>query len=262
MISTSVFLLLLLFLIPIVSLRVLSLLPTRQSQPRSRTSHTPTRLLVVLGSGGHTAEMFSLLHSLDTLKYTHRSYVVSSGDAFSALKAKEFERGLYDTARARASAEKKKLRKGVADAGDQAVTKEEVYGNYDIEIVPRARKIYQSLLTTPISSLQCLFACFSILMSTPSVSEVKLGYPDLIVSNGPATAVIVVFASFVLRFLGLPGTSGKMRTIYVESWARVRKLSLSGKILLRVVDRFLVQWERLAEELGGQAEYIGVLVSH
>ena len=262
MISTSALALILLLLIPLVSLRVLSLLPTRRSQPRSRSFPTPTRLLVVLGSGGHTAEMFSLLHNLDTLKYTHRSYIVSSGDAFSALKAKEFERGLYDTARARASGEKKKQRNSADNGEAQVMKKEEVYGSYDIEIVPRARKIYQSLFTTPISSLQCLFACLSILMSTPSASEVRLGYPDLIVSNGPATAVIVVFASFVLRFLGLPGTSDKMRTIYVESWARVRKLSLSGKILLRLVDRFLVQWERLAEELGGQAEYIGVLVSH
>jgi beta-1,4-N-acetylglucosaminyltransferase len=50
-----------------------------------------------------------------------------------------------------------------------------------------------------------------------------------------------------------------MRTIYVESWARVRRLSLSGTILVGVVDRFLVQWEGLRGL--GRAEYIGVLVS-
>jgi beta-1,4-N-acetylglucosaminyltransferase len=37
------------------------------------------------------------------------------------------------------------------------------------------------------------------------------------------------------------------RIVYVESIARVRKLSLSGKILYysRMVDRFLVQWPEL-----------------
>lgn len=204
--------------------------------------------------------MFSLLHHLDTSKYTHRSYVVSSGDDFSASKATEFERGLYDLARSKASAEKKALKQQGKEAHGR--TKEEMYGSYDIEVVPRARKIFQSIWTTPFSSMQCLIACFRILMSTSRTSEVHMGYPDLIISNGPATAVIVILASMILRFLGLPGTTGKMRTIYVESWARVRRLSLSGKILLRIVDRFLVQWERLAKELNGKAEYIGVLVAH
>jgi beta-1,4-N-acetylglucosaminyltransferase len=251
---------LLLVLIPILSLRLLALIRSSNTRPVRRSQDTPTRLLVVLGSGGHTAEMFSLLHRLDTSKYTHRSYVVSSGDAFSASKATEFERGLYDLARSRASADRKALK--TATGQPIAKTKVEIYGSYDIEVVPRARKIFQSIWTTPATSLQCLLACFRVLMSTSSTSEVRMGYPDLIISNGPATAVIVIFASLILRFFGLPGTRGKMRTIYVESWARVRRLSLSGKLLLRIVDRFLVQWERLAKELNGRAEYIGVLVAH
>jgi len=245
---------------PLIVLRILSLRPD-QATPQPRNAGKPTRLLVILGSGGHTAEMFSLLHNLDTLKYTHRSYVLSSGDAFSATKAQEFERGLYDIARATAHKASKEQRKAGPDEMSTVRTKEEYYGSYDIEIVPRARKIYQSMWTTPFTSLSCLLSCFRILMSTSSSSEVKLGYPDLIISNGPGTGVIVIFASLLLRFMYLPGTSGKMRTIYVESWARVRRLSLSGKILLRVTNRFLVQWERLAKELGPKAEYIGVLVS-
>ena len=34
-----------------------------------------------------------------------------------------------------------------------------------------------------------------------------------------------------------------MRSIYIESWARVKTLSLSGKILRFIVGRFLVQWK-------------------
>lgn len=51
----------------------------------------------------------------------------------------------------------------------------------------------------------------------------------------------------------------KTRTIYVESFARVKSLSLSGRILYLVVDRFLVQWPLLKEKYS-RAEFKGVLV--
>ena len=47
--------------------------------------------------------------------------------------------------------------------------------------------------------------------------------------------------------------------MYVESFARVGGLSLSGKILYPLVDRFLVQWPQLKEKYS-RAEYNGVLV--
>lgn len=40
--------------------------------------------------------MLSLLHNLDTHSYTHRTYVISTGDAFSELKAQEFESKLAE----------------------------------------------------------------------------------------------------------------------------------------------------------------------
>ena len=93
----------------------------------------------------------------------------------------------------------------------------------------------------------------------------KLGvsYPDIVLTNGPGTGGIVVLASILLRFLDFWATGankpGKMTTVYVESWARVRELSLSGNLLLMVVDRFVVQWPQL-QGLGGRAEYRGWLV--
>lgn len=83
-------------------------------------------------------------------------------------------------------------------------------------------------------------------------------------TNGPATATIMVLASILLRFAGLPGTEN-MRSIYVESWARVRKLSLSGRLLLATgaCERMMVQWEALANKSGAgwiRTEYRGALV--
>ena len=60
--------------------------------------------------------------------------------------------------------------------------------------------------------------------------------------------------------MAVRGTSGKMRSIYIESWARVKGLSLSGRILVATgaVDRVLVQWEGLAGT--GRGEFRGCLV--
>ena len=196
--------------------------------------------------------MMSLLSNLDPTDYTHRSYLLSSGDDLSARRAEDFESAL---ARSRAS--------------PHAVT-----STYDVTTVPRARYIHQSLLTTPLSAMRCLIRCFSVLRAPPSAVHPRDGegeppeysYPDLILTNGPGTAVCVVLASLLLRFFspvlpkGWAPKEGSMRTIYVESWARVRRLSLSGRILVWVVDRFLVQWEALKGAGAGKAEYIGVLV--
>ncbi len=99
------------------------------------------------------------------------------------------------------------------------------------------------------------------------------GYPDLILTNGPATSLVLILASTILRyfsFLPLVGSArqsarghssaGKMRVIYVESWARVKRPSLSGRIIVwcGLCDRVLVQWKGLQDR--GWGEYKGVLV--
>ena len=214
--------------------------------PPPRRRGSPTHLLIVLGSGGHTAEMFSLLHSFDPRSYHHRSYVVSKGDEFSSLKAVEFERSLADSA---------------ASTNGRAL---EGTGSYSMHVVPRAREIHQPLLTTPVSALRCLWACLLMLRAKPR-GDVS-ATPDLILVNGPGTAVIVVFASLILRFLGLDRCGFRRRvrrstrTIYIESWARVKSLSLSGRILAGAgaVDRMLVQWEPLKGKAG--AEWMGWMV--
>ena len=202
---------------------------------------TPTHLLVVLGSGGHTAEMINMLDRIKNLesRYTHRTYVVSSGDGFSASKAAEYEGKL---------------------GGVTSNHKEDGVGTFDIVTIPRARRVHQSLLSTPPSAIQCLLACFAVLRGThPDRAASKVGYPDIILTNGPGTAVCVVLSAIILRYLGA-GNRGQMRTIFVESWARVKSVSLSGKILLPLVDRFLVQWPQI-EGMGSKAEFVGTLIS-
>jgi beta-1,4-N-acetylglucosaminyltransferase len=278
--TLSFFLALLTTLLVAASLRLLAILPstrTRTHPTPFRTRPPATRILVVLGSGGHTHEMFYLLRDLDTRKYTHRSYVVSSGDGFSAQRAVEFERGLEERDKRRGGGIEVMVPMVALNGRVPAArpdTRRYCVGPEccDVAVLPRARRIYQSLLTTPFSSLWTLLHAFPILLRAPPLLPGKppatpyeraaADLPDLIITNGPATAVIVILASLILKFFDIRGAQsrGKCKTIYVESFARVKGLSLSGKILSRVVDRFLVQWEELEGSGGGRAEFWGVLV--
>jgi beta-1,4-N-acetylglucosaminyltransferase len=271
------------------SLRLLAILPNARSKSTPlRKRPLATRVLIVLGSGGHTHEMFYLLRDLDTRKYTHRTYVVSSGDAFSAQRAAEFERGLEDGEKERSRKQDGVQQDGtgrkpvmeITDTDGTTHTLEEKKNeraictgtdHYNIAVVPRARKVHQPLITAPFTSLYTLLASFTPLLRAPPLlagqapttphEAAAADLPDLIITNGPATAVILILASLILRFFNIKGANSraKCKTVYVESFARVKTLSLSGKLLLKVVDRFLVQWEEL-EGAGGRAEYWGILV--
>ena len=74
--------------------------------------------------------------------------------------------------------------------------------------------------------------------------------PDLVISTGAGIAVPGFLAA---RLLGI-------RTVYIESYARVESLSLAGKICYRLADRFLVQHACLANGLP-RAVYAGSLNS-
>ena len=62
------------------------------SKPSHRSKRHPCRLVVFLGSGGHTGEMLRLLCGLDFEQYAERVYLVSSGDALSLAKVAELEK--------------------------------------------------------------------------------------------------------------------------------------------------------------------------
>ncbi|KAH7125315.1 oligosaccharide biosynthesis protein Alg14-like protein [Dendryphion nanum] len=266
------------------SLRLLAILPAHHFRAKSlRRKPYATRILIVLGSGGHTHEMFHLLRDLNTQKYTHRTYIVSSGDAFSAQRAAYFEAQLEENERLKCNQQSTTSTPNSQSQNGSTITisQTEEEGerlsfvgpdHYNISTIPRARKIHQPLLTTPFTSLVTLLSSIKPLLSSPSLlpnqppqnpyEAVAQDVPDLIMTNGPATGVIIVLASLLLRFFNIRGANsrGKCRTIYVESFARVKTLSLSGKLLIRVVDRFLVQWEELEGRGGGRAEFWGVLV--
>ncbi|XP_073427494.1 UDP-N-acetylglucosamine transferase subunit ALG14 isoform X3 [Dendrobates tinctorius] len=86
-------------------------------------------------------------------------------------------------------------------------------------------------------------------------SKEKTSTEPKILCNGPGTCIPVCFSALLLGILGIK----KVLIIYVESLCRVESLSLSGKILYHVADRFIVQWPLLKDKYPN-ATYLGRIV--
>lgn len=73
--------------------------------------------------------------------------------------------------------------------------------------------------------------------------------PDTIVSTGAHTGG---FMCYVGKLFGA-------KIIYIETMAKVNSLSMTGKNVYKIADKFYVQWKSLAEKYE-KAEYIGRLM--
>jgi len=209
----------------------------------SKTNNAPKKgptdtcsVAVFLGSGGHTSEMMILLSGLDFARYTPRTYVISEGDQLSAHKAFALEAS-----------------KAINTTTDSDTHNDAQHLPYTILTIPRARRVHQSLLTTPPTALRALLATLYHLAYRPFLGNRP--FADVLILNGPGTCFVLCIAALVGKFFGIPIP----KLIYVESFARVKSLSLSGKLLRPLVDRFVVQWLDLLGD-GGRGEYRGWLV--
>lgn len=160
-------------------------------------------------------------------KHSHRRYLISTGDTLSRKQVVAFEKSLQET--------KKHT------------------GTYDIRVVTRARRVHQSLLTTPFSALRSVLDIHRILLTAPK--QTRPGspgeLPDVIFTNGPATGFFVALVAYSLRILFVV-PEDKMQVLFIESWARVSSLSLTGKLIYYtgIADMFLVQHEPVANKYG------------
>ncbi|KAG4305140.1 hypothetical protein PORY_001310 [Pneumocystis oryctolagi] len=204
-------------------IRIIYILTRSRPKLKFKNKKNQVNLFIVIGSGGHTAEMIRLLKPIDFLKYNKRTYIISTGDFLSEEKVKKME------------------------TEKSFITKDT--GKYYIEVIPRARHVGQSWYTTPFSSILSLASCLKILLQN------KSGRPDALLCNGPGSCVIVCLATIITEVFGFK----RPDIIFVESFARVKSLSLSGKLLLPFADRFIVQWPDLVKKYP-RVEYYGILI--
>ncbi|KAL7312492.1 UDP-N-acetylglucosamine transferase subunit [Mucor circinelloides] len=117
---------------------------------------------------------------------------------------------------------------------------------FQVHTIPRAREVGQPWSKVPLTALIALAASVKIIITS---------WPDLIVCNGPGSCIPICMLAYIPRILGIK----KMEIIYIESFARVESLSVTGKLLYPFADRFLVQWPQLSN-IYDKAEYRGILV--
>lgn len=184
-------------------------------QPRwDRVLHTqnrcaPTRYLY---AGGHTAEVFKVMDALDHARYQPRSFVAAATDRLAATKVQQHEQKWASSTE--------------ADAALSAT----------LRVIPRSREVGQSWVTSAVTTAWAAVFSLRVLL---------LDRPHLVLANGPGTCLPLCLLAQALRMLGLLNC----RVVFVESIARTRRLSMTGRILytLRAADKLFVQWQPLAE---------------
>jgi len=192
------------------------------------------RTMIVLGSGGHTAEIMRLMNVLRPEVYCPRCYVIAETDELGVTKATELEKQIA-------------IRHSKPSETSQERILRFVTG-FATEFIPRSREVGQSWTSSVFTTgWACVYAMWVVFKRRP----------DVVICNGPGTCIPICLAAVLLRVSGL----GQGAIIFIESIARVEHLSLSGRILYttRVTALFLVQWEKLAAKLP-RSRYIDRLV--
>jgi len=90
--------------------------------------------------------------------------------------------------------------------------------------------------------IKCTTQTFRILMKEK---------PRVIISTGAGVAVPACFLGKLLF---------KTKVIFIESFCRIDRPSLSGKLVYPIADLFFIQWEKLLKKYGGKAKFRGNVV--
>ena len=177
-----------------------------QAPPLKRSK--PCKTAVVLGSGGHTAEMMCILEGLNLANYTPRLYIVAKGDRISLQKLEAFE------------------------------TSNETFGTESVlvKIIPRARKVLQSYFTSIFTTILAILSSFSLVISFK---------PDLVLCNGPGTCIPICLWAYLLKFLCVKDI--KIIYVESLCRVQRLSLSGLILYYLYIADCIFVQWPRLKE---------------
>ncbi len=158
----------------------------------------PAKTMIVLGSGGHTTEMFQILKEFNKDNYTPRIYIAADSDKNSYTKVVQFE----------------------GASNDHKFIK-----------IFRSRNVGQSYISSVFTTLHAIAS------SIPVIYHEK---PDLVMCNGPGTCVPICLIAFLFRVLFI---KTNCRIVFVESFCRIKSLSLTGRIMIWFADLFVVHWE-------------------
>lgn len=189
---------------------------------RDKDSTTTTRslkTLVVLGSGGHTTEMLHLIKNLNPDRYGPIILVIAASDETSLNRVKAYPYPL------------------------PIKNKKDLVGNNSnsnssqVFTIPRSREVGQSYSSSILTTAYSFFFAFWL-----------VGFkvqPDLVLVNGPGTCIPIAYSAFFFRIIGW---MVQTKIIFIESFCRVKSLSLTGKLLYPIADLFVVCWDQLHQK--------------
>ncbi len=106
-------------------------------------------------------------------------------------------------------------------------------GNYNLILVTNSRETGINLTK---EIFRNIFSFSLIKQLYEAILIVKKMRKSLVITAGPSTGFLVYILAFITNNY----------CVYIESWSRVKKLSLSGKIYKRFSRLFFVQWEELS----------------
>ena len=178
-------------------------------------------ILVVLGEGGHTKEMITLV---DMLAETRGAGVPPASFEPDAKETPTQPRG----AGVSPASSKSDIAFAYMMVDDDLVSESKICQSGPIYRVMRPRDKEHHLIRD---------ACKTLFSAWQSWSALRAYKPDAVLTSGPSVAVPVCILA---RLTG-------RRVLFVETGSRVTELSLTGKILYRVATVFFVQWPELAE---------------
>lgn len=118
---------------------------------------------------------------------------------------------------------------------------------YKIYIITRSRKVHQSYFSSIFTTLRSFLECIPLILHSR---------PNLILCNGPGVCVPICIVAFLLKVFYI---HSQCRITFIESYCRVKTLSLSGIILLYITDLFVVQWPELIKK-SRKIKYFGRLL--
>ncbi|KAK7366956.1 hypothetical protein VNO80_08959 [Phaseolus coccineus] len=211
------------FVVSLILFRLLYVI-YHSRRPLSKRASKPVSTLIILGSGGHTAEMLNLLAVLRKDRFNPRFYIAAATDNMSLEKAQLLENSL---------------------ATENATR---VTDTAQFMKIYRSREVGQSYITSIWTTLIAMVHALRLMMKIR---------PEVILCNGPGTCIPLCAIAFIFKLLGIKWSS----IFYVESIARVRRLSLSGLLLykFRMADQLFVQWPQLQRQYP-RATYVGRLM--
>ena len=165
----------------------------------------------LLGSGGHTGELCQLIANFRVEDVERGHVITTQGDKSSS--------GFFrDTLQSQ-----------------KAKDYESIMEKTTFYVVSRTNQVKQSYLTAVFTGLRSLASVLCLVMGS-------LLNATHFVCNGPGTCLPFIVVFRVLRVLGVC----KTMVILVESWCRVERLSLTGKLARPLVDHMVVHWPELA----------------